>query len=450
MIPFYIAAVVLTLAAIAIIVPPLLNKRRFDEDTDVRLRHNVGAARDRLRYLDRERDSGNINEAEYQAARADIEKNLALDIDRVDAGEQQPTGSSPVIAILVTLAIPLLAGYLYLTLGTPQAIDPDAMVAAAPDPATQPPPSAEDVNAMVEGLAKRLNESEPDNVEGWYRLAQSYLVLGRYDEAIPAALRVRELSNDDPAALLLHASALSGSRDGQIDDEVEQIVLGVIKRQPENAQALWMAGMAARQRDQLVVAIDYWNRLLPLLDQQPEQQQELRTLIASTEAHANAVAQAGAGDNAQAQAGNAAANATGTSPAVAEQPADANNTSNEQAGDASTATVTVNVSLDQALLQDASPDDTVFVFARALDGPPMPLAAVRKKVSDLPLTVQLDDSSAMLPAMTLSKFSEVLVGARVSASGDPIGQSGDLEGSVSPVSTTGDETVDVVIDSVRP
>lgn len=443
MIVFYIAAAVLTLIAIAIVVPPLLKKNRLHQDADVRLRDNVSAAQDRLRYLDRELSNGKIDDTEYHAARTDIEKNLALDIDKVDPDAQHANASSPVMAIIVALAVPLFAGYLYLTLGTPTAIDSDAVAGAEAPGGTQTPPSTDDINAMVEGLAKRLNESEPDNVEGWYRLAQSYLVLGRHEEAITAAERVRELSNDDPAALLLHASALSGSRDGQIDDEVEQIVLGVIKRQPDNAQALWMAGMAARQREQLPAAIDYWNRLLPLLEQNPEQQQELRTLIASTEAQANAATQDGTDTQVSAEP-------------VDSKPAQANDTATEsstagtqQPVATSTTRLVVNVSLDAALLQAAGPDDTVFIFARALDGPPMPLAVARKKVSELPLTVELDDSSAMLPAMTLSKFPEVLVGARISASGDPIGQSGDLEGSVSPITTAGEKQVDVVINSVR-
>lgn len=448
MIVFYIVVAVLTLVAIAIIVPPLLKKNRFDQDTNLRLRDNVSAAQDRLGYLDRELSHGKIDDTEYQIARADIEKNLALDLDKIDADkdnvdEQQSIGSSPVMAVVVALAVPLFAGYLYLTLGTPDAIENQAVATTESAESAQPPPSTEDINAMVEGLAKRLNESEPDNVEGWYRLAQSYLVLGRYEEAIPAAERVRELSNDDPAALLLHASALSGNRDGQIDDEVEKIVLDVIKRQPDNAQALWMAGMAARQREQLPAAIDYWNRLLPLLEQNPEQQQELRTLIATTEAQASTGAQAGA-------------DSQGDSEPVESESTQTNNDQNDSATEnnekpvaTSTSRLVVNVSLEETLLEDARPDDTVFVFARALDGPPMPLAVARKKVSDLPLTVQLDDSSAMLPAMTLSKFSEVLVGARISASGDPIGQTGDLEGSVSPVSTDGETQVNVVINSVR-
>jgi len=275
MIGFYIAAAVMTVIAIAIIVPPLLRKtERNGERDDLRLSENLSAAEDRLKRLKAELDSEAIDQATYQRAREDIEKNLALDIDRLDQIKQPNTSPSPVMAVAVALLVPLLAGFLYLSLGTPDAIENTG--ASTPEPTTAEQPTAEDIDQMVAGLAKRL-EDEPDNVEGWYRLGQSYLVLGRFDESIEAARRVRELSNDDPAALLLHASALSGASDGSIEGETEELVLAVIKAQPENPQALWMAGMGARQRDDAVTAVEYWNRLLPLLAPQPEQQQELRT-----------------------------------------------------------------------------------------------------------------------------------------------------------------------------
>ena len=94
--------------------------------------------------------------------------------------------------------------------------------------------------------------------------------------------------------------------------------------------------------------------------------------------------------------------------------------------------------------------DTVFVFARALNGPPMPLAVVRKRAGDLPLTVTLDDSSAMAPALRLSNFDQVRVSARISKSGQAVAQSGDLQAEALPVSTLAGETVTLSIDRVVP
>lgn len=461
MIVFYVAAAVMTLIAIAIVTPPLLKKSQpIEQDDSQRLTANLSAAEDRLKQLKSEHEAGSIDEPAYQRAREDIEKNLALDLDRIEQPDQhQPAASSPVMAIAVTLMVPLLAGFLYLTLGSPSAIDntttnPEQAVA------TQQP-NAADIDAMVAGLAERL-KNEPDNVEGWFRLAQSYLVLGRFDESIAAAKKVRELSNDDPAALLLHASAMSGAKDGEISGEIEQLVLAVVKVRPENPQALWMAGMGARQRNDRIGAIEYWNRLLPLLEPQPEQQQELRTLIATTEAE---IAQSDAQSDTQSETGDNAQDGTNSetetpmaSSTVAAETGTANNTADsEQSGaaatndeSAATKVLKVSVNLDASLIDQTKPEHSVFIFARALDGPPMPLAVVRASVADLPVTVQLDDSSAMLPAMTLSKFEQVFVGARISASGDAIGQSGDLEGSLSPVYTSETGEISITIDSVRP
>jgi hypothetical protein len=94
------------------------------------------------------------------------------------------------------------------------------------------------------------------------------------------------------------------------------------------------------------------------------------------------------------------------------------------------------VRLSDALKASVSPDDTVFVFARAVDGPKMPLAIVRKQVRDLPLQFELDDSSAMSPATRLSTAQRVVVGARVSKSGSATPQPGDLQG-MSPVVDVG-------------
>jgi len=453
MIGFYIAAAVMTVLAIAIIVPPLLRKSEFEaEPDDLRLSENLSAAEDRLKRLKAELDSEAIDQTTYERAREDIEKNLALDIDRIDQQNLPNTTPSPVMAVAVALLVPLFAGFLYLSLGTPDAIENTG--ATTSESTVNEQPTAADVDEMVAGLAKRL-EDEPDNVEGWYRLGQSYLVLGRFDESIAAARRVRELSNDDPAALLLHASALSGASDGSIEGETEELVLAVIKVQPENPQALWMAGMGARQREDRVAAIEYWNRLLPLLAPQPEQQQELRTLIAATEAEITA----GTTGTDTGTPPDSEARAADTSGSEATTDSDTTRTTDSAAAgsreaDASTDTaagsvLNVHVSLDPSLVDQAKADHSVFVFARAMDGPPMPLAVVRTTVADLPVTVQLDDSSAMLPAMTLSKFDQVFVGARISPSGDAIGQSGDLEGSVSPVDTKDADEVRVTIDSVR-
>jgi len=88
--------------------------------------------------------------------------------------------------------------------------------------------------------------------------------------------------------------------------------------------------------------------------------------------------------------------------------------------------INVSISISGEMLKQSSPDDLVFIYAKAMSGPPMPLAALRKQVKDLPISVTLNDDMAMMPNLKLSGFSEVVVGARVSKSGRPIAENGDL------------------------
>jgi cytochrome c-type biogenesis protein CcmH len=106
------------------------------------------------------------------------------------------------------------------------------------------------------------------------------------------------------------------------------------------------------------------------------------------------------------------------------------------------------VKLSPAIASKAAPNDVVYVFARAVNGPRMPLAIVRKQVKDLPATIVLEDSQGMGQGMmTLSTAPEVVVVARVSKSGMANAQNGDLEGMSAPVKK-GTKSISVSIDKV--
>jgi cytochrome c-type biogenesis protein CcmH len=119
------------------------------------------------------------------------------------------------------------------------------------------------------------------------------------------------------------------------------------------------------------------------------------------------------------------------------------------AAKSSDAHVAGRVSLAPALASRAAPTDTVFIFARAAEGPRVPLAVLRRTVAELPIDFTLDDSMAMSPQFTLSKFPLVVVGARVSKSGNAVPQPGDLQGQAAPIKV-GSKGIELVIDSVQP
>ena len=131
------------------------------------------------------------------------------------------------------------------------------------------------------------------------------------------------------------------------------------------------------------------------------------------------------------------------------KPADAaQGTRNAAAPGKATRSIKVTVKLSAALSGKTAPEDTVFIFARAAQGPKMPLAIARKQVKDLPITVTLDDSMAMVPDMNMSSFPQLVIGARVSKSGDAIPKSGDLEGYTPTLKAGASSPVEVVIASV--
>jgi cytochrome c-type biogenesis protein CcmH len=92
-------------------------------------------------------------------------------------------------------------------------------------------------------------------------------------------------------------------------------------------------------------------------------------------------------------------------------------------------------------------DDIVFIYARAAQGPAMPLAVLRRRARELPVEFALDDSMAMAPGMAISAHPRVVVSARVSRSGNAKPEPGDLQGASAPVANDA-RGVDVVIDAV--
>ncbi len=415
MVVFFLVAAALLLLVLLLIVPSLSGRGGdYEQQRD---EHNIAIARERLAELDARHERGEPDQGNYERERLDIERALLDDLDRAGAAAAGagPRGG-PWTAIAVGVALPILAGALYLGLGRPEVLSgaPAAKVAQAPADGQHPV----DMEAMVAQLAQRLAQ-DPDNAEGWAMLGRSYMAMSRYAEAADAFGRLYELVGEQPAVLVRYADAMAMSNGGSLAGKPRQLVERALALQPDNTQGLWMAGTAARQAADHQLALDYFRRLEPLVASQPDTQATIRQLIAEAEQ----------------QLGGAAAPAPGPAagPAMA-----------------AAKSVTVEVNLDPSLSARVTPDDTVFIFARALQGPPMPLAVVRKRAGELPLTVTLDDSSAMAPALRLSNFDQVRVSARISKSGQAVAQSGDLQAEALPVSTLAGEPVTLSINQVVP
>ena len=295
-----------------------------------------------------------------------------------------------------------------------------ATVAPAPGITQNVPMSPEHVE-MIKALSARL-EQNPNDGKGWAMLARSYAVMGRYNEAVPAYEKAVNLIPNDPIMLVDYADILGVVNGKNLQGKPTELIQKALLLDGTNAKGLNLMGTAAFQAGEYIHAVSYWEKLLQLL---PPDSPTAKQVSASI---ANARAQSGAGE-----AGMPAAQAL---PKPSE----------DQAGGGG-AQISGVVTLSPELAGKVAPTDTVFVFAKAMSGSPMPIAVIRAQVKDLPQKFTLNDAMAMMPSMKLSNFKEVVVGAKISKSGNATPQSGDLRGEVSAVKI-GTNNVQLVIDKI--
>ncbi|WP_374088148.1 c-type cytochrome biogenesis protein CcmI [Methylomicrobium lacus] len=402
---FFLIAAAFILVAFAFVLPPLWRARELQQaDLDHR---NIEIARIRLAELKNNLRAGGISQAQFDEQVAELELALSDDLS-IESQVKAANTQGRWMVYLVAVAVPVLAGSLYLALGRFDAVEHGAELAQAA-PAGMPTPA--DIEKMVAGLAEKM-KANPDDAEGWLMLGKSYKYLEQFPKAADAFGNAYRLMGDKPDVMLLYAEALAFAANKNLAGKPSELIFKALKLEPENPNGLWLAGLAKVQQGDPQGAATLWRKLESLLPEGSEPRKEMQNIIAGLPGQAQAAA---------------------SEPQATEQPA------------AAAASISVEVSLAPELQQAASPGDTLFIYAQALTGPKMPLAIVRKQVSDLPLKVTLDDTTAMMPAMKLSNFSEVRLLARISKSGEAISQPGDLIGMVEKASVSGSGGYKVVI-----
>ncbi len=445
---FFLIAAALLLAALALVLPALFG-RGARESAD-RTAQNLAIARERLDELKLQLERGEISEPEFAQGREDIERGLADDLITKQREMSSSTVHSGHWAVMVVgFGVPVLAGALYLGIGSPTTISSVELQAArsgAGAGAGADNRHPDSMDKMVANLAARL-KADPSDPQGWSMLANTYMAMKRYSDAAMAMENLQKLVGDDPNVLVRYADALAMVSGGRLAGKPAQLVNQALTIDPNNTQALWMAGMAARQQNDLHAALAHWRKLEPAFADNPKNLAELQQQIADATQRLGGQSTTGS-----ASTPTAATASQTEATAVPSTPAE---TRSSAAGSVpvtsgATATVTVRVSINESLKQNVAPTDAVYIFARALNGPPMPVAVVRRQAADLPVTVTLDDSSAVMPTMKLSKFDQVMIGARISKSGTANPQSGDLKGELAPVKTGSNKPVSITISQIIP
>ncbi len=388
------------IALLMIVVPLWRNREWIEEDTAER---NITIARQRLTELKQMLQSGGLSQAQFDEQYQELQQTLSNDLDnRLSEAPLKKQGRWIILPIIVLL--PLVSLGLYFALGDSQALYKAEQQQQA---RKQEENIQQNIYKMVAGLAERLKQ-QPDDAEGWLMLGRSYKYLQQYQGAAQAYAEAYRLVGDEVGVMLSYADALAMANGGRLSGQPAELIFKALTISPNDVTGLWLGGMAKAEAGELGSALQYWQKLETLLPADSKSHQELLGLMSALKSRLQ----------------------------------------QESGKDDTVASVnlTVDVTLADAIRSKVKPEDTVFVYAQALEGPKMPLAIVRQQVSDLPLSVQLNDSMAMTPAMKLSGFDRVKIIARISKTGTAMQQPGDLIGFAEVSKLSGDSAVAVTID----
>ena len=330
---------------------------------------------------------------------------------------QQSSGPGRGLGLLLLVLLPLATLGLYRAVGTPEGLQPGESRSL-------------ELRTMLGELTAAVTD-EPRDIEAWMQIGIIQKNLQQFSAAEGAWRRVLYLQPDEPFALVeLAETLLFSSGQTALPLESRQLINHALAIQPDNQKALWLAGIDAFQQRDYATAIVRWRTLEPLLPQGSVLEQVQQQIRRAEQAEMQM--QSGLDDI------HSALNLS-EAPAVAAAPA----TSATAA--AAGPSISVTIDLDDELKAGLSGNEVLFVFARALGGPPAPLAVQRLRVDQWPVELNLSDADAMAPGLTLSSFEQVEIVARISATGNAIAQPGDLEGISTPVTTADSKTIDLLI-----
>lgn len=389
---------------------------------------NAQVYRDQSADLAREHGLGHLNDAEYAQALEELK--LRLRDDWVSGPVQAHGGVThrPRKTVLaLCLMLPVCAVLLYGAWGSPMGLDPSALARSAPDEGPNATVTPEKIAQMVGQLERRLQD-EPNNVDAWVMLAR----LQRSQEKFPASeksfAKALALTPDDDLAVE-RAEVVAQVQGGDFSGEPWAVINRILKANPNQNNALLLAGSASFSEGRFAQAIQYWERVRASL---PPQSEDINALDSALAQARERLAPGRASDQPPVT-GSASAQSSNAGAASAQPPVSTGTSNNPPPASTAAARIAGRVSLAPELLAQTSPSDTVFVYATPAQGGRMPLAIVRTTVAALPFDFVLDDSQAMGPQSKLSSASEVVLKARISKTGQAMAQPGELGVSLGPI-----------------
>jgi cytochrome c-type biogenesis protein CcmH len=442
---FWSAVFVMLAVALLLVLPPLLRQRGAGGLS--RRDANVDVYRERLAELEAELTSstGEVDEQVFEEATQELKRSLLADAapEGEPGSNEAPSTLRPanITACILASTLPFAALLIYLNLGeirylseASRGADP-ALASAGSRPVGQPPGMSggatemPPIEQMVARLEARLSAS-PKDLEGWMLLVRTFSEMSQFEQARISAERGLVELPENPDLLVAYAEALARQSGNILAGTPIKFLDRALAKDSRHPKALWLSGIGALHEGRNEEALAHWKVLRSLGPMSPEEEQ----LLAQFEA----------------QAGARPATAIVENPAKPEPAMAATTPGGEAASDQETDGISVLVNVTAGLADRIAPGNVLFVFARAANGPRMPLAIARLTADELPVSVRLDDSMAMMPALKLSGFDQVVVGARVSKTGNAMPSSGDLFGETDAISPAGTSRVSVSINQIVP
>ncbi|WP_296259207.1 MULTISPECIES: c-type cytochrome biogenesis protein CcmI [unclassified Pseudomonas] len=372
MIDFWLATSLLLLVALSFLLIPLVRGRRAQREED-RTALNVALYQERLTELQQQQAEGVLSTAQMDSGRAEAARELLADTEE-GAAERVARLGKP-LPVLVAVLVPVVGLALYLHFGASDKVELTREF-------SQPPGSL----AQMTDRLERAVKAQPDSAQSLYFLARTYMAQDRPADAARMFERAVAVAGRQAELLGQWAQALYFAGNKAWTPQIQGLADEALKIDPNEVTSLGLKGINAFESRHFQEAVDYWKRLLAVLPPTDPSRSALEGGIA--QARDRLVKSGGQ---------------------VQDEPLLA----------APAAHLKVRVTLSDALRSRVQPGDTVFVFARAVSGPPAPLAVKRVKVADLPVEVELTDADAMMPELKLSNFPEVQLVARVSRAGQP-------------------------------
>lgn len=394
MIDFWLAAGLLLLVALSFLLIPVLRGRRAQREED-RTALNVALYQERVAELQTQQAEGVLDAAQLDTGRAEAARELLADTEGVEAPRESRLGKP--LPLLAAFLVPVLGLGLYLHFGASDKVELTREF-------SQPPVSLQDMTQRLE----RAAAAQPDSAEGLYFLGRAYMAQDRSADAAKVFERAVALAGRQPELLGQWAQAQYFADNKQWSPKIQALTDEALKLDPKEVTSLGLLGIAAFEGERYQDAIDYWGRLLAQL---PPEDNSRVALQGGIDRAAQKLKESG-----------------GT---VAQAP--------------KVATLKVRVDVSADVKAKALPGDSVFIFARAVSGPPAPLAAKRVTVAELPITVELGDADAMMPQLKLSNFPEVQLVARISRAGQPT--AGEWIGRSQPLASSTTALQQLTIDS---